>query len=60
MNKKLAIISTHPIQYNAPLFKLLADRRNIDIKVFYTFSQSQIGGQYDSGFGPSSAVTRWQ
>lgn len=37
---KLAIITTHPIQYNAPLFKLLATRNKIDIKVFYTFSQA--------------------
>jgi hypothetical protein len=26
--KKLAIVTTHPIQYNAPLFKLLTDRKN--------------------------------
>ncbi|MFD2917442.1 glycosyltransferase family 4 protein [Psychroserpens luteus] len=38
--KKLAIVSTHPIQYNAPWFKLLAQRQNIDIKVFYTWSQA--------------------
>ena len=56
MRKRLAIITTHPIQYNAPLFKLLADRSNIDIKVFYTFSQSQYGGQYDTGFGK---IIKW-
>ncbi|TXE09284.1 glycosyltransferase family 4 protein [Gelidibacter salicanalis] len=38
--KKLAIISTHPIQYNAPWFKLLAMRGNVDLKVFYTWSQA--------------------
>lgn len=37
--KRLAIISTHPIQYNAPLFRLLA--QTIDLKVFYTWSQAQ-------------------
>nr|WP_294872732.1 glycosyltransferase family 4 protein [uncultured Pedobacter sp.] len=31
---KLAIICTHPIQYYAPVFKLLA--QNIELKVFYT------------------------
>ncbi len=51
MNKRLAIITTHPIQYNAPLFKILAERNIIDIKVFYTFSQSQEGRQFDTGFG---------
>jgi len=39
--KKLAIISTHPIQYNAPWFKLLAERGNVELKVFYTWSQSK-------------------
>ncbi|MBU2020620.1 MAG: glycosyltransferase family 4 protein [Bacteroidetes bacterium] len=39
--KKLAIISTHPIQYNAPLFEKLASEKDIELKVFYTFSQSQ-------------------
>jgi len=38
------------------LFKLLAERKNIDIKVFYTFSQSQKGGQYDAGFGK---IIKW-
>jgi glycosyltransferase involved in cell wall biosynthesis len=39
--KRLAIVTTHPIQYNAPLFKKLHDRGNIEIKVYYTLSQSQ-------------------
>lgn len=39
--KKLAIITTHPIQYNAPWFRLLAERKNCDVKVFYTWSQSK-------------------
>jgi len=43
--KKLAIISTHPIQYNAPLFQLLSLRKNIQLKVFYTWSQAQEGFQ---------------
>lgn len=39
MSKKLAIITTHPIQYNAPLFRqMTAD--GLDIKVFYTWSQA--------------------
>ncbi|MEJ7610051.1 MAG: glycosyltransferase family 4 protein [Ferruginibacter sp.] len=48
--KKLAIITTHPIQYNAPLFKLLHERKNIEIKVFYTWSQAATGIKYDPGF----------
>lgn len=48
--KKLAIITTHPIQYNAPLFKLLTERKKIEIKVFYTWSQSK-EEVYDARFG---------
>ncbi|MGI4751809.1 MAG: glycosyltransferase family 4 protein [Janthinobacterium lividum] len=46
---KLAIISTHLIQYYAPVFKLLNQQKNLDIKVFYTLGE---GGknQFDPGF----------
>ena len=47
---RLAIISTHPIQYNAPLFRHLAKYGNIDLKVFYTWGQSK-DAVYDPGFG---------
>ncbi len=49
--KKLAIITTHPIQYNAPLFRLLNERNHIAIKVFYTWGQSAAGKKFDPGFG---------
>lgn len=49
--KRLAIITTHPIQYNAPLFRILHQRNNINLKVFYTWEQSQKGQVYDPGFG---------
>lgn len=39
--KKLALITTHPIQYNAPWFQLLAKDLQADLKVFYTWSQSR-------------------
>ncbi|MBY0476822.1 MAG: glycosyltransferase family 4 protein [Chitinophagaceae bacterium] len=48
--KKLAIITTHPIQYNAPLFRLLNERNRIAVKVFYTWSQSE-KEVYDAKFG---------
>jgi glycosyltransferase involved in cell wall biosynthesis len=50
MKKKLAIISSHPIQYNAPLFALLAKSDLLDIKVFYTWSQRQ-ETLFDKDFG---------
>jgi glycosyltransferase involved in cell wall biosynthesis len=46
--KKLAIVTTHPIQYYAPVFKLLAQQ--IDLMVFYTWGESSIS-KYDPGFG---------
>ena len=48
--KKLAIITTHPIQYNAPLFRLLSERKRIAVKVFYTWGQSA-GTVFDARFG---------
>jgi glycosyltransferase involved in cell wall biosynthesis len=47
--KKLAIITTHPIQYYAPVFKLLRKRERISIKVFYTWGVGAID-KYDPGF----------
>src|ERR1700722_3761487 len=49
--KKLAIVTTHPIQYYAPWFKLLAKSKIVLPKVFYTWGQSQQGTNYDPGFG---------
>jgi glycosyltransferase involved in cell wall biosynthesis len=48
--KRLAIITTHPIQYYAPVFKLLQTRGNISIKVFYTWGKAALQ-KYDPGFG---------
>lgn len=48
--KKLAIVTSHPIQYNAPLFRLLAKRGKIDVKVFYTWGQTEQGFVYDPDF----------
>lgn len=36
---KLAIITSHPIQYNAPLFSILARRGKYAVKVFYTLGR---------------------
>lgn len=48
--KKLAIITSHPIQYNAPLFRLLTERKNINLRVFYTWGQTKDGLVYDPDF----------
>ena len=54
--KRLAIVTTHPIQYNAPWFRLLASREKVRIKVFYTWEQSQDGALYDPGF---DKIVQW-
>ncbi|HTH31331.1 MAG TPA: glycosyltransferase family 4 protein [Lacibacter sp.] len=48
--KRLAIITTHAIQYNAPLFRLLSERKRIEVKVFYTWGQSK-ETVFDARFG---------
>jgi glycosyltransferase involved in cell wall biosynthesis len=47
--KRLAIITTHPIQYYSPVFKLLHERNKIDVKVFYTWGEL-FAGKFDPGF----------
>jgi len=47
--KKLAIITTHPIQYYAPVFQLLHKRGELDIKVFYTWGEAS-AHKFDPGF----------
>ncbi len=48
--RKLAVVTTHPIQYNAPVFRLLSKRKRIEVKVFYTWGQSQ-EPVFDARFG---------
>lgn len=51
--KRLAIVTTHPIQYYAPLFRLLSKGNSIfSVKVFYTLSQAQ-NKLHDPDFGLS-------
>ena len=50
----LAILTTHPIQYQAPLWKKLAGRKNVPFKVFYMCDQG-LEARFDPGFGKSLA-----
>lgn len=47
---RLAILATHPVQYNAPWFRLLAKRGQINVKVFYTWGRGGIEKKYDPAF----------
>jgi glycosyltransferase involved in cell wall biosynthesis len=48
---RLAIVSTHPIQYCAPVFRALARSGAVAPKVFFTWSQTASPGVVDPGFG---------
>lgn len=47
---RIAALSTHPIQYQAPLFRRLAAHPAIDLEVFFLSDHSLSGG-HDQGFG---------
>jgi glycosyltransferase involved in cell wall biosynthesis len=48
---RLAIISTHPVQYYAPVFRSIAASGTVQPRVFYTWSQAEEGTIFDPGFG---------
>jgi glycosyltransferase involved in cell wall biosynthesis len=46
---RLAVVSTHPIQYYAPLFRRVAEAEDINLHVFYGWTGST-EASYDPGF----------
>jgi glycosyltransferase involved in cell wall biosynthesis len=48
--KRIAIISSHPIQYNAPFFRALSSLPEIDLKVFYTWGFEGAKSKFDPDF----------
>jgi glycosyltransferase involved in cell wall biosynthesis len=52
MSARLAIICTHPIQYNVPVFRELACRDGLELRVFYGW-RGATQSSYDQGFGRS-------
>ena len=51
---RLAILSTHPIQYYAPIFRLLAQQEGLESKVFYGW-KGATERVHDPGFGAAIA-----
>jgi glycosyltransferase involved in cell wall biosynthesis len=47
---RLAIFATHPIQYQAPLWRRLAETPGMDVTVYY-FSDRSVNGGRDPDFG---------
>ena len=52
---RLAIVSSHPIQYYAPLFRSLAQSGRVQPRVFYTWSQTAQAPVADTQFGRNIA-----
>lgn len=50
MIPRLAIVTTHPIQYYAPWFRYIAAQSGLDLKVFYLWD-SGVQSRIDTGFG---------
>lgn len=47
---RLAVLSTHPIQYYAPYFRRLAEGGRVDVHVFFEW-RGALDDAYDPGFG---------
>jgi glycosyltransferase involved in cell wall biosynthesis len=47
---KLAVVTTHPIQYQAPIWRLLAAAPDLHVRVYFG-SDFSVRGYQDSGFG---------
>lgn len=50
VKRRLAIITTHPIQYNVPLFRLLGESNSLEVMVFYTWGEAVLKDKFDPGF----------
>jgi glycosyltransferase involved in cell wall biosynthesis len=47
---RLAVVTSHPVQYQAPLFQRLSLHPDVDLTVFYGDDRS-VAGEVDNGFG---------
>ena len=48
---RLAVVTTHPVQYYAPLFRRLAERGEVEPHVFYGWRGASDAAALDRGFG---------
>jgi glycosyltransferase involved in cell wall biosynthesis len=47
---KLGVLTSHPIQYNAPVFRALARRTGVELEVFFCHDHG-LKPSFDAGFG---------
>ena len=60
--KRLAIVTTHPIQYYAPLFRELARSTVVEPRVYYTytpFRNQNYLPNYDSAPNDFNSLSHW-
>jgi glycosyltransferase involved in cell wall biosynthesis len=50
MSPRVAVVTSHPVQYYAPWFRFLAGTCRLDLKVFYLWNGGSTK-QFDPGFG---------
>ena len=50
VNNKLAVLITHPVQYQVPAFKYLSKKDNINLKVFFGCDHGVVE-KFDKDFG---------
>ena len=48
---KLAVLTSHPIQYQAPLFQKMAQQSEIDLTIYFCWDFGVSGKTYDAEFG---------
>lgn len=53
--KKIAVLTSHPIQYQAPLFRAIARQPGIDLTVFFGSNHGIAPDKVDPGFGKAIA-----
>ena len=49
--KKIFVITSHPIQYQAPLFKFLAEDKGVDLTVYFCWDIGTQEASFDREFG---------
>lgn len=54
MKARLAVVTSHPIQYQAPWFRMLARHPDVDLTVFFC-SRHGVDSSYDPGFDATFA-----
>lgn len=52
---KVGIVTSHPIQYQVPLFRAIANQPDIDLTVFFGSNHGIAPGKIDQGFGKAFA-----